>query len=442
MKAFGGVVGLWVIFSVAVWAGIPCKVWMLNGDRLDASYLGLEGERCVFQSEWQERPIRIHGKYIDVIDFGRKTATWVGDRTLYFQDDQWIRGEIKAWKAGQVQLQTAWADSFWVDLGYVKKIEHALSEEAMLYQGPGDLKNWRFHSATQPVDLNEISSKGWRLPAGDSVLSLPGVEGAFAIRLVFRLPVERPGDLGGFTLKGFSKIADPGKRVLRFAFIENGIGIERQSSVIFRGGQDMRQVVGVNPLQASGREVTVKIVYNEARNTIRIKVGDEVILERGEEALPNANTISRPVISFMVPAGSDAYALRDIFYYRVPDLDEGSLSEDAESVLFVNGDVFKAQWQGIDLKGNWLLKGQSILDVTSIDPSRIFAWRAERSAYKPLRRKARHVWLQLAGSADKFLVEFLKADAENFYFRREGIEGAFSIPFSRIERLGFNPYFR
>lgn len=436
----------WIFFSVTTSAGIPCKVWLLNGDHFDAAYVGQEGEESVFECYWQQSPVRIPGKYIYAIDFGVKSTTFVGDKILYFDNGQWIRGQILGLKDDQLTLKTAWVDAVEMDLGYIKKIERAIPQEDILYQGSFDAKDGRRFSVKKTSDLNKTPTKAWRLPFGESVIPLPRIEGSFGLQLVFQLPAYQKGGINGFYLSWFPEIRQAGwseDRTMRFYFTGNGMETHGQKFMHIRRGLMLNPSQSVPQLPVSGSKLLVVTVeYDEPKNLTRVKVGDEILIESEVGGHENTNVISKPALTFFIEPNSEAYWLREFYFYKHPTLLQRDLMEDGETVFFSNGDAFKAKWQGIDGDGKWLLKGETLSKITPMDPSRIYAWDNASQNLKPMLRKSSHVVIQLAGGGEVFMVEFLKADAENLYFRREGMQGDFSIPFSQIERLVFNPYYR
>lgn len=435
---------LWILWSwgilaavgaVAGAAGIPCEVRLLNGDRLNVAYLGQEEEVSLFESDWQTPPIRIHGKYIEAIDFGRKSSGVTGDRQIFFDREQWLRGRIMGMNKGQFEIHTAWQDLLLVDKDTVTKIISAIPAADILYQGAGGLKGGA------PVFPQ-------RLPLGESTLNLPRVEGSFGLRLVFQIPDLPIRDLSGFSLEGFPSVRNAGRqaeRSLRFLFTENGVGVQQIGPFMIRGGRVVNQQDSFTLPVSRGKEVELKVEYDEPRNLTRIKMDDQLLFERDDNGLENTNAFSRPELLFFIKSALQNFYLTDLLMYRfrptgaeqAPEIPRGR-----EHVLFVNGDAFPAEWQGIDAEGNWLLKGEVMDQITPMEPVRIFAWKGGKDAGRSMRRKASHVEVQLAGGGGRFLVEFVQARGAEFVFRREGWQGEMAVPFSDIEQLRFNPYFR
>ena len=442
-----------LLFMTDLSAGAPeCVLYLLNGDILKGEYFGQDHESTLLQTDWNKRPLRIHGKYIQAIDFGKKERSPYGAYRFLMDTGQFFQGDILSFQQGKLRLQTSWSEGIEMDRNYLMRVERALEPGSVLFEGPQDLSEWKvlLWPGRQPTDdsgITDISSDGFVWQGEGKVETiLPKVSGRLGLRM--RVQFEKFGpagscaiQLGGFyNSKGFSRGG-----ALDFQLWTNGDLLK--FTRISRRAQGVPQDVGGLtedlPFPVDGN-VEMEVGYDPEQQRLRVKVNGAVVSEWQMLLEPDPTKSVQMMVGFDVKGLSTRMKVQDVILYEMsgplPE-ETGEVAESEEAVLFPNGDHILSEWKGLDEQGKWLLQIKNTEKVIPMDPSRIASWVGSEPNRHQKRRSARDVRVLMSGGSERFLAEIKDANKEGIVLEREGWTGEFHIPFDRVERIEFNPYF-
>lgn len=207
--------------------------------------------------------------------------------------------------------------------------------------------------------------------------------------------------------------------------------------------QDVGGLTEDFPFPVDGN-VEMEVGYDPEQQRLRVKVNGAVVSEWQMLLEPDPTKSVQMMVGFDVKGLSTRMKVQDVILYEMsgplPE-ETGEVAESEEAVLFPNGDHILSEWKGLDEQGKWLLQIKNTEKVIPMDPSRIASWVGSEPNRHQKRRSARDVRVLMSGGSERFLAEIKDANKEGIVLEREGWTGEFHIPFDRVERIEFNPYF-
>lgn len=434
----------WITFALAE----PCQIQLLNGDLLHGIYLGQEKEWTLLKTTWQESPLQIHGKYIESIDFGRKPISGDSEWEIDLGNEQRLVGDRPSFQNGRISFVPSWAGKLDVDEAAITSLYKSIPASEVIYRGPMSLNAWRFEAPRGRSDIlgsaeATLGAEGMMfLKDGGYATILPATVQSFGLRI--RMRFEELAPLGKFSIN-FNALPDQNQsqRPIQFSIEKRQLRLRIQY-------KNQPQEDLLFPLAESAIRVGVpfelRFEVDKPNKRFRLLLDQQLIAEWEQAEWEFSQSPHPFFLSFKVGRdGFSTMSIEDIMLYeRESDLpvktNEGL--SDSETVRFVNGDVLPIKWEGISPEGNWLLfvSGRETPLVMSTD--RIEQWKRDSSQWFPIKRKANHVQLQLAGGRERFIAELLGADGNEIRLKREGFSSEFRIPLTMLERIGFNPYYK
>ncbi len=436
-------------------AGAECRVLLLNGDRIQGKYLGQDREMVLLKTDNAEGEIRIHGKYIDSLDFGMKKRVSDADYQVQFSPEQQVLGDVLLFSEGQMVLKTAWVDQLILDSSYLQKVEAVHQATQVIYRGPGNPERWVYSIGGSTHDGKEKrvipkSAGQWVLAGqGELATTFPLINSGLRLKLVMEIPEVSYSESFAVVVNNFPAMEGMGNGEVGRIEITVNAREFRIDTVdgLLRGGRvfGQRKVPRGSMVRPQPGTIDLLLDYDLQNQRFRVKVGDLVIAEwQGSDEEPERKAYS-PRMSFGWKFEPEHQVkIHDIYLsLRDQPLPEESveLPKDAEAVLFHNGDFLRVNWQGVDAQGNWKLALTDLDSETTMNPERIQMWLNQGARLKQMRRMAGHVEVMLSGGEERFIAELVTADSESFTLKREGWIGSYRIPIQLLEQVKFNPYY-
>jgi|GEM_PF-1724092 len=434
----------WMTFAMAE----PCQIQLLNGDLLHGIYLGQEKEWTLLKTKWQESPLQIHGKYIESIDFGRKPILGDSEWEIDLGNEQRLVGDRPSFQNGRINFVSSWAGNLDVDEAAIKSLYKSIPASKIIYRGPMSLNTWRFEAPRGRSGVlgsaeATLGAEGMMfLKDGDYTTMLPATIQSFGLRI--RMRFEELAPLGRFSIN-LNILPDQNQspRPIHFSIEKRQLRLRLQH-------RNKPQEDLLFPLAESAIRVGVpfelQFDVDKANKRFRLLLDQHLIAEWEEVEWEFSQSLHPFFLSFKL--GRDGFStmrIEDVILYELESglpvkTNEGLVN--LETVRFVNGDVLPMKWEGVSPEGNWLLMVSGRETPLAMSTKRIEQWKRDSSQWFPIKRKANHVQLQLAGGRDRFIAELLGADDNEIRLKREGVNSEFRIPLTRLERIGFNPYFK
>lgn len=437
-----------MLLSALTYANQSCFVTLLNGDHFRADYLGQDQAFALFQVEWQEAPLQVHGKFISKIDFGRKDPFPRGDWEVDLGNDERIYADLISYDNQTFFLKPSWTDPINIDSRYLKSLSKGIKKEQVLYAGPDKLDGWKYK--TLRGELKDLASTDG-IASSDGILlkqpggyfsQLPVVKRSFGLKIRFRFPALSRAGSFGINLKAFSNMQGREQPVL-ITFQTDEFNIRLMDERQRLGRLQSTQINA--PLQP-GRSYDLWVEFDRGQKRFRIKFEDQILFEWEESDLDfSVEPVPLELVFVLYRSSLSSLLIEEVFLYEqegIQPVNAAQKDRTLQGVEFTNGDFLHLGLQEIKNGGEWFLELKETGELLILDATRIRSWRPASGETFSMKRKANHIGIQLSGGGESFIAELVSGDQTMLHLKREGISETFRLPFSRVEVLTFNPYFK
>jgi len=424
-------------YPAAVYDGMG-QLRLLNGDRLQGEFSGMEEERVRMRVKELNSLLEVKGRYVERLQLAPAIAeSFLPPWNIQLTNGDWISAAEISREGAELEVLTEWGDR--ISLHESHLISVNLRKQQPVLTGPGDPEQWIFtdnmdRSVEHRSRYLRKDEDGWHVRDNLNLQRvLPEVDEAFS--LVMDLELTREQGANWLMISGI-----PDRRQNR----------GRTVQVIHRSGEwttqrsdrlrGQRQARPPRRLSSTPGAVRLKLRYSADTRHLQIWVNGQILADEVVEEWDSQPGAFIPLMSLGSQYGG--LTLRSFQFY---DQWEG-FSEPQEPtgsrgrLVLSNADRMEADWVGMDSStGEWQVRLPDGDRKLSLPRDRVVSWLAPAVERRQPRRRSGDVQVNLLGGG-RLTGEWISFSSRTLTLRREGIPENLDIPVPWIQSVHFQPH--